>query len=64
VLYIWSTTYLCEGNPLEIQTPKQWNLIGRSMTHRPTLGYSSTIFLSLRLNSRNEKFGALLKNVI
>jgi len=49
-----------QGSPVEIQIPAHWNLIGRSMT-APTAVLSPATFVSLRLYSRKENFGALSK---
>ena len=52
---------------VEIQTPTQWNMIGCSMTASPhmlsTGSIFPTIFVSLRLHLRKEKFGAVFQNV-
>jgi hypothetical protein len=51
-----------QGSPVEIQIPAHWNLIGRSMT-APTAVLSPATFVSLRLYSRKENFGALFEKL-
>ena len=52
-----------QGSPVQIQTPTQWNLIGRSLTAPPTVAQqcSSASFASLRCRFRKEKSGAFQK---
>jgi len=50
--------------PAEIQTPTQWNLIGRSLTAPPTVvaqQYSSATFACLRFRFHKEKSDAFQK---
>jgi hypothetical protein len=58
-------TYV-QGNSVEIETPTQWNFIA-PQHYRPAVcviaqHYSSATLVSLRLDSRNEKFGTRIKN--
>jgi hypothetical protein len=50
-----------QGRPIKIQTAVHRNLVGDTMIVPPQViaqQYSSTIFVSLRFHSRNEKSGA------
>jgi hypothetical protein len=51
---------------VEIKTPTQWNLIGRSMTAPAACviapQYSSSTFVSLRSHSRKQNIGELSIN--
>ena len=52
------------GSAVKIQTPTQWNLIGRNMTAPPPVALpssSSPTFILLSFHCRKEKFGTHFK---